>query len=114
MISTVSLYFGVSKPAKNVGISMGLGGFGVSKPAKNLSIFKVLGGFWVPKPAKNIGISMVFAGAAGARPAVQSGKEKRWHRKGGRYVNNVLIFSMMKQIQIQIRKMVDVLIVLVS
>ena len=55
--------------------------FGVSKPAKNISIFKVLGGFWVPKPAKNIGISMVFAGAAGARPAGQSEKVKRWHRK---------------------------------
>ena len=82
MISTVSLYFGVSKPAKKHWYFQGFGWFwGLKSCKKTISISKGSGSFWVPKHVKNHGISMVFAGAAGARPAGQSAKEKRWHRK---------------------------------
>ena len=71
MIFTVSLYFGVSKPAKNLGIFKVLGGFEVSKPEKTL-VFHEFGSFWGPKHVENLSISWVAA-----QPAGQPAGEKR-------------------------------------
>ena len=51
VISTVSVYFGVSKPVKNLGIFMVSGGFGVSKPEKTL-VFSRFGMFLGSKTCK--------------------------------------------------------------